>query len=99
MAAKQGKGIRRRCMSCWRKQHPEPRAEAAPSASPNHEDNLLSLKIFTNLLFLTVLIGVSVRHRTLFIVYEERKTNIRLISARKASSVQRRKYEEGSDAT
>ncbi|NGZ11681.1 MAG: BrnT family toxin [Nitrospira sp. LK70] len=46
-----------------------------------------------------VLIGVSVRHRTLFVVYEERKTNIRLISARKASPVQRRKYEEGSDAT
>lgn len=46
-----------------------------------------------------VLIGVSARHRTLFIVYEERKTNIRLISARKASPIQRRKYEEGSDAS
>lgn len=44
MAAKQGKGIRGRCMSCWRKQHPEPRDGAAPSTSPNHGDDLLRIE-------------------------------------------------------
>jgi uncharacterized DUF497 family protein len=46
-----------------------------------------------------VLIGHSARDRILFVVYEERKDNIRLISARKASPIQRRKYEEGFDAS
>lgn len=46
-----------------------------------------------------VLIGVSARNRTLFVVYEERQANIRLISARKASPIQRRIYEEEPDAT
>lgn len=46
-----------------------------------------------------VLIGNSARSRVLFIVFEERGNNIRLISARKASPTQRRKYEEGLDAS
>lgn len=46
-----------------------------------------------------VLIGHSARGRILFIVYEERRNNIRLISARKCSPIQRRKYEEGLDAS
>ena len=44
-----------------------------------------------------VLIGMSVRRRVLFVVYEERGDIIRLISARQASPSQRRKYEEGFD--
>jgi uncharacterized DUF497 family protein len=32
-------------------------------------------------------------------VYEERRDSIRLISARKTSPIQRRKYEEGLDAS
>jgi hypothetical protein len=46
-----------------------------------------------------VLIGHSARGRVLFIVYEERRNTIRLISARKTSPIQRRKYEEGLDAS
>jgi uncharacterized DUF497 family protein len=46
-----------------------------------------------------VLIGHSARGRILFIVYAERRNNIRLISARKSSPIQRRKYEEGLDAS
>ncbi|NWF71848.1 MAG: BrnT family toxin [Nitrospirae bacterium] len=46
-----------------------------------------------------VLIGHSARGRVLFVVYEERRSSIRLISARKASPIQRRKYEEGLDAS
>jgi uncharacterized protein len=46
-----------------------------------------------------VLIGISARNRTLFVVYEERRAYIRLISARKASPIQRRTYEEGPNAT
>jgi uncharacterized protein len=46
-----------------------------------------------------VLIGNSARGRVLFVVYEERLNSIRLISARKASPIQRRKYEEGLDAS
>ena len=46
-----------------------------------------------------VLIGNSARGRVLFVVYEERRDNIRLISARKTSPIQRRMYEEGLDAS
>lgn len=46
-----------------------------------------------------VLIGYSARGRVLFVVYEERRDSIRLISARKASPIQRRKYEEDLDAS
>jgi uncharacterized DUF497 family protein len=46
-----------------------------------------------------VLIGNSARGRVLFVVYEERRNSIRLISARKTSPIQRRKYEEGLDAS
>ena len=46
-----------------------------------------------------VLIGHSIRGRVLFVVYEERRSRIRVISARKASPIQRRKYEEGLDAS
>jgi len=41
-----------------------------------------------------VTIGMSVRGRVLFIVHAERGSSIRIISARKASRGQRRKYEE-----
>jgi uncharacterized DUF497 family protein len=41
-----------------------------------------------------VTIGMSVRGRVLFIVHAERGRSIRIISARKASRGQRRKYEE-----
>jgi uncharacterized DUF497 family protein len=46
-----------------------------------------------------VLIGHSARVRVLFVVHEERRDSIRLISARKASPIQRRRYEEGLDAS
>jgi uncharacterized DUF497 family protein len=46
-----------------------------------------------------VLIGNSLRGRILFVIYEERRDNIRLISTRRASPTQRRKYEEGVDAS
>ncbi|TKB78479.1 MAG: BrnT family toxin [Nitrospira sp.] len=46
-----------------------------------------------------VLIGNSARGRVLFVVYEERRDSIRLNSARKASPIQRRTYEEGLDAS
>jgi uncharacterized DUF497 family protein len=46
-----------------------------------------------------VLIGHSARGRILFVVYEERGDGIRLISARKASPIQRRKYEKDLDAS
>lgn len=42
-----------------------------------------------------VLIGYSHRARVLFVVHAERGSRIRIISARKASPAQRRKYEEG----
>jgi uncharacterized DUF497 family protein len=42
-----------------------------------------------------VLIGRSHVYRVLFVIHAERGARIRLISARKASPVQRRKYEEG----
>jgi len=41
-----------------------------------------------------VTIGMSVRGRILFVVHAERGSSIRIISARKASRGQRRKYEE-----
>jgi len=40
-------------------------------------------------------IGTSVNGRVLVIVYTERGANIRLISCRKATPFERRKYEEG----
>ena len=40
-------------------------------------------------------IGTSVNGRVLVVVYTERGANIRLISCRKATSSERRKYEEG----
>lgn len=46
-----------------------------------------------------VLIGNSTHGRVLFVVHEERRDIIRLISARKASPIQRKKYEEGLDAS
>jgi uncharacterized DUF497 family protein len=46
-----------------------------------------------------VLIGSSARSRIVFVIYEERTDNIRLISARKASPTQRRQYEEGLDVS
>ena len=42
-----------------------------------------------------VLIGYSDRVRVLFVVHAESGSRIRIISARKASAAQRRKYEEG----
>jgi hypothetical protein len=42
-----------------------------------------------------VLIGYSDRARVLFVVHAESGSRIRIISARKASAAQRRKYEEG----
>ncbi|MBX3025281.1 BrnT family toxin [bacterium] len=42
-----------------------------------------------------VIIGCSSRQRVLFVVHAERGERIRLISARKASAAQRRRYEEG----
>lgn len=42
-----------------------------------------------------VIIGMSHRSRVLFVVHAERGERIRLISARKASPAQRKKYEEG----
>jgi uncharacterized DUF497 family protein len=42
-----------------------------------------------------VIIGLSHRSRVLFVVSAERGDRVRLISARKASPAQRKKYEEG----
>lgn len=42
-----------------------------------------------------VIIGMSHRSRVLFVVHAERGEQIRLISARKASPAQGKKYEEG----
>lgn len=42
-----------------------------------------------------VIVGLSNRVRVLFVVYAERADRIRSISARKASAMQRRIYEEG----
>lgn len=42
-----------------------------------------------------VIIGCSTRQRVLFVVHAEMGARIRIISARKASVAQRRKYEEG----
>jgi uncharacterized DUF497 family protein len=43
-----------------------------------------------------ILIGASQRHRLIFTVYVERDTAlIRIISARRATMLERRKYEEG----
>ena len=40
-------------------------------------------------------IGVSSKHRVLVVVYTERGNKIRLISCRKATAAERRRYEEG----
>lgn len=42
-----------------------------------------------------VLIGRSHESRVLFVVHAERGERVRIISARKASPVQRKKYEQG----
>jgi uncharacterized protein len=42
-----------------------------------------------------VIIGMSDHARVLFVVHAERGDRIRLISARRASKIQRRLYEEG----
>ena len=42
-------------------------------------------------------IGSSDRGRILVVVYTERGTNIRIISCRKATPTERRRYEEGID--
>jgi hypothetical protein len=42
--------------------------------------------------FITV--GMSARHRILFVVYTETTSGIRLIGARTATAVERRQYEE-----
>jgi hypothetical protein len=44
-----------------------------------------------------VIIGRSAYARVLFVVHAERGERIRIISARRASSTQRRKYEQGID--
>ena len=45
-----------------------------------------------------ILIGESPRRRLIFTVYVERATaTIRIISARKATRTERRRYEEGAD--
>jgi uncharacterized DUF497 family protein len=41
-----------------------------------------------------ILIGMSAQSRVLFVVHAVRSERIRIISARRASPVQRRKYEE-----
>jgi uncharacterized DUF497 family protein len=40
-------------------------------------------------------VGLSNRHRLLVVVHTEEKETIRIISARRADRVERRKYEEG----
>ncbi len=40
-------------------------------------------------------IGMSDKNRVLVVVYTERENKIRLISCRKATAAERRKYEEG----
>lgn len=42
-----------------------------------------------------VVIGRATNSRVLFVVYAERREHVRIISARKASTAQRRIYEEG----
>ncbi len=42
-------------------------------------------------------IGGSSKSRVLVVVYTERGSNIRIISCRKATSLERKLYEEGSD--
>jgi uncharacterized protein len=42
-------------------------------------------------------IGTSDRGRVLVVVYTERGANIRIISCRKATPAERRRYEEGND--
>ena len=42
-------------------------------------------------------IGTSDKGRVLVVSYTERGTNIRIISCRKATSTERRRYEEGND--
>ena len=42
-----------------------------------------------------VTVGLSNRHRLLVVVHTEEEETIRLISARKADRLERRKYEEG----
>ncbi len=41
----------------------------------------------------TISIGVSAYHKTLLVVHTERGTNIRIISARKATARERKNYE------
>ena len=43
----------------------------------------------------SVLIGRSYQSRVLFVVHAQRGERVRLIRARKASPVQRKKYEQG----
>ncbi|MEO8349291.1 MAG: BrnT family toxin [Acidobacteriota bacterium] len=42
-----------------------------------------------------VLIGVSVRERTLVVVHTEEGDNVRIVSARRATRAERKAYEEG----
>ena len=41
----------------------------------------------------TISVGVSAHHKTLLVVHTERGTNIRIISARKATARERKSYE------
>lgn len=41
----------------------------------------------------SILIGSSAKHRTLFVVYTEVGSSIRLIGARKATSAEKKQYE------
>lgn len=43
----------------------------------------------------TVMLGVSEKHRILYVVFEETENDIRIISARKTTPHERRLYEEG----
>jgi len=42
-----------------------------------------------------ILIGISTESRTIVVVHSEREEKIRIISARKATRNERRRYEEG----
>lgn len=42
-----------------------------------------------------VTVGLSNRHRLLVVVHTEENESVRIISARKADRIERRKYEEG----
>ncbi len=44
-----------------------------------------------------VLIGTSYKNRVLVVVHTERKDKIRIISARKATTKERKQYEEGKE--